>query len=308
MLFAAIAKPLPKEINALRKSQTESLQAVIAAVLLTVVALVSLSSFVIINPGEAGVLSVLGKAQDGALLEGIHLKPPFVSRVDLYDLTVQKFEVPAQSSTKDLQDLTASFAINFRIDASQVVEIRRTQGSLQNIVAKIIAPQTQESFKIAAARRTIEEAITKRNDLKNDFDDALSTRLNKYGLIILDTSIVDLAFSPEFAKAVEEKQIAEQRARRAVFVAQEASQQAQADINRAQGKAEAQRLLAETLKAQGGLLVLQKEAIEAWRSGGASMPNVLVINGDSSGGAIPFLFNLKDYDDAIGQPKFKKPA
>ncbi|WP_413773408.1 prohibitin family protein [Thalassoporum mexicanum] len=275
------------------------MQAVIAAILLTVAALVSLNSFVIINPGEAGVLSILGKAQDGALIEGIHLKPPFISQVDLYDLKVQKFEVPAQSSTKDLQDLSASFAINFRIDPLEVVVIRRTQGSLQNIVAKIIAPQTQESFKIAAARRTIEEAITQRNELKNDFDEALSSRLNKYGLVILDTSIVDLAFSPEFAKAVEEKQIAEQRARRAVFVAQEASQQAQADINRAKGKAEAQRLLAETLKAQGGQLVLQKEAIEAWRNGGARMPNVLVLNGDTSGagGAIPFLFNLKDLEE-----------
>jgi regulator of protease activity HflC (stomatin/prohibitin superfamily) len=104
---------------------------------------------------------------------------------------------------------------------------------------------------------------------------------------------VDLNFSPEFARAVEEKQIAEQRAQRAVYVAQEAEQQAQSDINRAKGKAEAQRLLAETLKAQGGTLVLQKEAIEAWREGGAQMPNVLVI-GNEKGGAVPFLFNLQE--------------
>lgn len=79
-------------------------------------ALLGLNAFVIVNPGEAGVISILGKARDGELLEGIHIKPPFVSKVDIYDLTVQKFEVPAQSSTKDLQDLTASFAINFRLD------------------------------------------------------------------------------------------------------------------------------------------------------------------------------------------------
>jgi regulator of protease activity HflC (stomatin/prohibitin superfamily) len=206
-------------------------------------------------------------------------------------LTVQKFEVPAQSSTKDLQNLSASFAINFRLDPMQVVEIRRKQGSLQNIVSKIIAPQTQESFKIAAARRTVEEAITKRSELKEDFDNALSSRLAKYGIIILDTSVVDLAFSPEFARAVEEKQIAEQRAQRAVYIAQEAEQEAQADVNRAKGKAEAQRLLAETLKAQGGELVLQKEAIEAWRQGGSQIPKVLVM-GDSKKGAVPFMFNL----------------
>jgi len=276
----------------LRSQPTPSIQPLIGGIITALILLVAFNCFVIINPGQAGVLSVLGKARDGALLEGIHFKPPLISLVDIYDVTVQKFEVPAQSSTKDLQDLSASFAINFRLDPIQVVEIRREQGTLQNVVSKVIAPQTQESFKIAAARRTVEEAITKRSELKEDFDNALNERLEKYGIIVLDTSVVDLAFSPEFARAVEEKQIAEQRAQRAVYVAAEAEQQAQADINRAKGKAESQRLLAETLKAQGGELVLQKEAIEAWREGGAKMPNVLVMGGDSPG--VPFLFDLKE--------------
>ena len=261
------------------KSQSLGWQPIALAFVALAVFVVASSSFVIINPGQAGVLSILGKAQTGELLEGVHFKPPVVSAVDVYDVTVQKFEVPAQSSTKDLQDLSARFAINFRLDPSEVVTIRRTQGTLENIVSKIIAPQTQESFKIAAARRTVEEAITKRENLKNDFDEALDERLAKYGIIVLDTSVVDLEFSPEFAKAVEEKQIAEQRARRAVYVAQEAEQEAQAEINRAKGRAEAQRLLAETLKAQGGELVLQKDEIEAWKAGGAQLPRVLVTGG-----------------------------
>jgi prohibitin 1 len=275
----------------LKKQFSLSDKLVIPVILIILTLLVALNSFVILNPGQAGVISILGKARDGVLLEGIHFKPPLVSAVDTYDLTVQKFEVPGQSSTKDLQDLSARFAINFRLDPIQVVEIRRKQGTLANIVSNIIAPQTQESFKIAAARRTVEEAITKRNELKQDFDDALSERLEKYGIIVLDTSVVDLDFSPEFAKAVEEKQIAEQRSKRAVYVAQEAEQTAQADINRATGRAEAQRLLAETLKAEGGQLVLQKEAIQAWREGGSQMPKVLVMGGKEQAG-VPFLFNL----------------
>lgn len=280
----------------MKNQQLGGLQSAIAGVVLSLLVIFALNAFVIINPGQAGVLSILGKAQDGALLEGIHFKPPIVSNVDIYDVTVQKYEIPAQSSTKDLQELTAKFAINFRIDSVEVVEIRRKQGSLQNIVSKIIAPQTQESFKVAAARRTVEEAITKREELKNDFDNALSARLEKYGVIILDTSVIDLTFSPEFAKAVEDKQIAEQRSQRAVYVAAEAEQEAFAEINRARGKAEAQKLLAETLKAQGGQLVLQKEAIEAWKKGGAQMPRVLVMGNDSQGG-VPFLFNLSNTQD-----------
>jgi regulator of protease activity HflC (stomatin/prohibitin superfamily) len=275
----------------LKNQQFASWQTTILGVLLALLVSIGFNSFIIINPGQAGVISILGKATDGALLEGIHLKPPFISVIDVYDLTVQKFEVPAESSTKDLQNLSARFAINFRLDPTQVVQVRRKQGTLENIVSKIIAPQTQEAFKIAAARRTVEEAITKRSELKEDFDNALGDRLDKYGIIVLDTSVVDLTFSPEFARAVEEKQIAEQRAQRAVYVAREAEQEAQAEINRAKGKAEAQRLLAETLKAQGGQLVLQKEAIEAWKTGGAQMPNVLVMGNDAKS-SVPFIFNL----------------
>ncbi len=282
-----------------RQPQAEGLQSIITAFLVALVAIIGLNSFVVINPGQAGVISILGKAQDEPFLEGLHFKPPLISEVDVYDVTVQKFEVPAQSETKDLQQLTASFAINFRLDPTRVVEIRRKQGTLQNLVAKVIAPQTQESFKIAAARRTVEESITRRSELKKDFDAALSARLEKYAVIVLDTSIVDLNFSREFAKAVEDKQIAEQSAQRAVYVAQEASQQAQAEINRAQGKAEAQRLLAETLKAQGGELVLQKEAIAAWREGGAQMPEVLVMGDQSSG--VPFLFNMNKVAQTAAQ-------
>jgi prohibitin 1 len=247
--------------------------------LLGLLILLAINSVTIITPGQAGVLGILGKAQDGVLLEGVHFRPPLVSTVDIYDITVQKFEVPAQSSTKDLQQLAASFAINFQLDPLEVVTIRRTQGSLQNIVAKIIAPQTQESFKVAAARRTVEESITKREELKQDFDLALSTRLTKYGIIVLDTSVVDLDFSPEFSKAVEEKQIAEQRAQRAVYVAQEAEQEAEANINRARGQAEAQRLLRETLTPE----LLQKQAIEKWDG---KFPTVL-----GGSGALP-LINL----------------
>jgi prohibitin 1 len=270
----------------------QNVSALIGGVVIALIALLALSSFVIINPGQAGVISILGKARDGALLEGIHLKPPLISVVDVYDVTIQKFEVPAQSSTRDLQDLAGRFAINFRLDPTHIVDIRRTQGTLSNLVAKVIAPQTQEAFKIAAARRTAEESITERSALKLDFDVALEERLAKYNIIVLDTSVIDLNFSREFAKAVEEKQIAEQQARRAVYVAQQAEQEAQADINRARGKAEAQKLLAETLKAQGGELVLQKEAIQAWREGGAQMPKVLVM-GDKSG-SVPFIFNMQD--------------
>jgi hypothetical protein len=39
--------------------------------------------------------------------------------------------------------------------------------------------------------------------------------------------------------------------------------------------------------------VLQKEAIQAWKDGGAQMPKVLVMGGNEQG-SVPFLFNLSN--------------
>lgn len=275
-----------------RQQPPPNLPALVAGAAVALLITLILNAIVIISPGQAGVISILGKAQDRPILEGLHFRPPFISVVDIYDVTVQKFEVPAQSATRDLQDLTASFAINFRLDPNQVVYVRRTQGTLQNIVSKIIAPQTQESFKIASARRTAEECVTQRDQLKEDFDLALTERLSTYGILVLDTSVIDLSFSKEFANAVEDKQIAEQRAQRGVYIAQEAEQEALAEVNRARGRAEAQRILAESLDAPGGDRLLRREAIDAWKAGGSPMPKVLVLggNGDS---VPPFIFDLQ---------------
>lgn len=67
----------------MRSPATQNFQTAILGVILAVVTVVGLNSFVIITPGQAGVINILGKAQDGALLEGIHFKPPLVSNVDI---------------------------------------------------------------------------------------------------------------------------------------------------------------------------------------------------------------------------------
>ena len=239
----------------------------IAGFISLMVLLTLFQTYVIIEPGEVGVMIVLGKAQEEPLTEGFYFKPPFVAKVQRYDVTVQKYQIKASGQSKDLQELTATFAVNFRVDPSEVVKIRREQGTLDNLVGRVITPQTQEAFKIAAARLTAEEAITQRPKLKKDFDEALVNRLTAYGIIVLDTSVVDLRFSQEFANAVERKQIAEQDSQKAVYDAARAEQEALALINRAKGEAEAQRLQAEALKASGGDLVIQREWVSALASG-----------------------------------------
>jgi regulator of protease activity HflC (stomatin/prohibitin superfamily) len=81
-----------------------------------------------------------------------------------------------------------------------------------------------------------------------------------YHIAVNDISLVHVHFSERFSDAVEAKQIAEQDAKRADFLALKASKEAQARVNAARGEAEAQMLLRETLTPE----LLEKQAIEKW--------------------------------------------
>lgn len=105
---------------------------------------------------------------------------------------------------------------------------------------------------------TAEEIITKREEVKAGVDDMLTTRLANYHVAVDDISLVYVHFSERFRDAVEAKQIAEQEAKRAEFVALKAIKQAETMVNLAKGDAEAQRLVRETVTPE----ILQKQTIE----------------------------------------------
>ena len=81
-----------------KSQQIQTWQTTALLVIVGIVALLGLNAFVIINPGEAGVISILGKARDGELLEGIHIKPPLVSKVDIYNLRHNILQAALRSS------------------------------------------------------------------------------------------------------------------------------------------------------------------------------------------------------------------
>jgi regulator of protease activity HflC (stomatin/prohibitin superfamily) len=252
-----------------------------------------LNSFTIVQPTEIGVIQTLGRVDENRVLEeGVHLKLPFISTVRKYQANIQEPLLPIEGATKDLQDLKGSVRVYYRIDAANLVKIRRQIGPMESIDSKVAA-LSQEAFKASSARVTAEESVTKRMELKQAFDALLKIRLETFGIQFVDSSIVNIAFSPKFSEAVEAKQVAQQQAQQAAYRALEAKEEANAAINRARGQAEAQRIIAQALKADGGDLVLRDKAIEAWKSGGAQVPKVLV-QGDGNGGTPPFIFNLED--------------
>jgi prohibitin 1 len=216
--------------------------------------------FAIVNAGERGVVMRLGRVQDGVLDEGFHFILPFVTSVKTMSVRVQRSDIKAQAASKDLQDVTTELALNWHIDPAKVNTVFQRIGTETEILQRIINPAVSEVLKAATAKKNVEEILTKRTELKNEIDQALKSRLTPYGLAVDDVSLVDFLFSPEFNKAIEAKQVAEQQAKQAEFVALKATKDAEAEVNRAKGQAAAQRLQRSTLTPD----LLQKQAIEKW--------------------------------------------
>lgn len=240
-------------------------------------------SYSTVAPGERGVMITLGKTGPEVLGEGPHFKLPFVSEIRTMSIRVKKSEDTTDAATKDMQKVTAKIAINWTINADSVGKMLREVGNENSIESNIIAPAVAEVLKAATSKMTAEEVLTKRMELKHSIDEALITRLGAYGLIVKDISLVDLDFTREFNHAVEQKQIAEQQAKQAEYVALKATQDAVAAVNTAKGEADSLLLNAMAqAKAQNLLkMSLTKDvlALEYLKKWNGVLPTVLTGSG-----------------------------
>lgn len=91
----------------------------------------------------------------------------------------------------------------------------------------------------------------------------LLERASQFNIILDDVSITNVQFSEDFSHAVEAKQIAQQEAQRAIFVVEKAKQEQQSIIVKAEGEAEAARMIGEAIKRNPAFLELRR--IEAAR-------------------------------------------
>lgn len=228
--------------------------------LILLIAVILFTPFVVVNAGERGVLMKFGEVQNRVLGEGIHLIIPLVNTVKKLSVRIQKQEISTEASSKDLQDVFTDVALNWHIIPEEANTIFQEIGDERAIIERIINPAVEEVLKAVMAKYTAEEIITKRGEVKAGVDESLTTRLTSYHIAVDDISLVHVHFSERFGEAVEAKQVAEQEAKRAEFVALKAVKQAEAKVNLARGEAEAQRLLRETLTQE----LLQRQAIEKW--------------------------------------------
>ena len=242
-----------------------------------IIALFLLSSTTV-GAGKRGVIVRLGNVQEHILNEGFHFKAPFIERVVKMDVTTQKYETNADAASKDLQSVDATIALNYSLSDGTVDTVYQTY--YKQYETRLIDPAIQEAVKAGTAQFTAEELITKRSEVREAIKTDLASRLEPEGIVVKNFSIVNFNFSPEFDKAIEEKQVAEQNALKAQWDLERIKVEAEQQVTTAEAEAEAIRITAQALNENPNLVNL--EAVKKWNG---VLPTY-------TGGAMPFL-NIK---------------
>lgn len=262
------------------KEDVNEARVVLAGVGAVVGLILLLGSFKTIGPGERGVMVTMGYPSSTTLGSGFHFKLPLISSVKIVNVQIQAIETTTSSGTVDQQEVTTKAVVNLQVDETQASEIVKTVGSEEALLTRIM-PQIQEAINANVSKFSAEEILTKRGQLKADIETMIKERCSKYGVIVHDLSIKDLQYSQQYAQAIEQKQIAEQHAKQAEYDAQRAIKEANAEVNKAKGTAEAQRLMKLTVTKE----ILQQQAIQKWDG---KFPQFM------GGGTLPFInMNMK---------------
>ncbi|MDP2865560.1 MAG: prohibitin family protein [Elusimicrobiota bacterium] len=228
------------------------------------VAVFAFSSFFIVPPGEVAIKTRLGAIVD-SYSEGLNFKIPFLENVTKFSIQIQRANIKTQAFSKDLQTMNVNLVVNHRIQKETAVSIFRNLGP--NYVENIVDPAVQEVFKAIAARYTAERVIAERNALVQELNAEVKERLTKKEIIVTDISVTDLDFTEQFLRAVEDKQVADQQAQMAGKLVEKAKRDAEQQIAKSRGEAEALRMQREQVTP--ALIELRKvdaqlKAIEKW--------------------------------------------
>jgi len=229
-------------------------------VIVVIVLILAFNSLGTVGAGERGILLQFGAVQDKVFNEGLYFKIPFVQSVVRIDVKMQKDEVPATASSKDLQVVTSRIALNYHLDPKSVNKVWQEVGKSYN--TRIISPSIQEAVKATTAKFTAEELITKREEVKEEIKANLSERLLENSIVVDEFNIIDFDFSKAFNEAIEQKVTAEQLKLKAARDLERIVIEKEQEITRAEAKAQAILIEAQALRANAQVVELRW--IEKW--------------------------------------------
>ena len=209
--------------------------------------------------GHVGIKTRFGAVQDDYISEGLNFKTPIVEDIKVMDCRTQRVDTEGEGASKDLQTVSTYIAVNYRVNQEKAFNLYKTVGMKYEDI--LIKPATQETMKTTLAQYTAEELITKRAEVGQALQEALKNKLEEKGIVIENTSIVNLNFSDSYNQAIERKQVAEQEAKKAEQELEKAKVEAEKKIVEAQAEAEA--LKAQKQEITSDLLELRRIENEA---------------------------------------------
>jgi len=242
-------------------------------------------SFAIVPAGHRGVVLWWGSVEKRVMGEGLNFKVPITESVIRVDVRVQPHpfkEIDAASKEYQMVKLTGM--MNFHIDPSYVNDLYQKVGL--DFANKVIDPAFNDFVKEVVPIYQITEILPKREEIRKRAMTKLGDNLSRYHIIVDDIYFANIRFSPEYEKAVEAKQVAQQQVetQRQVLAQREieahqkvatAKGEAESILVVAQGQAKANESLARSISP----ILVEYKGIEKWNG---ILPQV-------SGGAVPFI-------------------
>lgn len=254
----------------------------IFVVILVIFALAT-SSLYTVRSGERAIVFTWGKITK-VVGEGLNFKIPIMQSIIKVDIRTQKAEAPAMAASKNMQTVHTTVTVNYHLDPNRLDNLYSTVGL--DVERKIIDSRIQEVVKAVIAKYTADELLAQRESVKAEISELLTTQVLQYHIIVENggVQITNFEFSAAFVQAIENKQIAEQNALKAKNDLDRIKVEAEQQIATARGNAEAIRIQADAIRAQGGKEYVELKAIEKWNG---QLPTYTGGNGP-----LPFL-NLK---------------
>lgn len=182
---------------------------------------------------------------------GLHWITPFLESVQPYSSAKQTYTMsstPAEGQvagddsiearTKDGQQVYIDASVIYAIDPAHLINLHITwQNRYQD---NVVRPIARAAIRDAVSQYGVEEIVsTKRSELEQTITNTIQQGLSANSLTLVDFLLRNIRFSDEYAKAVEQKQIAEQQAQQAAYVVEQRKQEAEQARQVAQGQADA---------------------------------------------------------------------
>lgn len=254
-------------------------------IILLIVFIFLWSSFALVPAGHRGVVLWWGSVEKRIMGEGLNFKVPMAERVIKVDVRVQPHpfkEIDAASKEYQMVKLTGM--MNFHIDPAYVNDLYQRVGL--DFANKVIDPAFNDFVKEVVPIYQITEILPKREDIRKRAMIKLGDNLARYHIIVDDIYFANIRFSPEYEKAIEAKQVAQQQVETQRQVLFQREIEAQQKVATAKGEAESILVVAqgqakanEALSRSISPILVQYKSIEKWNG---ILPQV-------SGGGIPLI-------------------